>query len=306
MKIVTLSIVAGSAACNADCPFCVSKMTIPHGTPPGQAPKVDWRNLEKAIKLAKIGGCTTVLFTGKGEPTLFPNHITGMLLSEYEDVLHRRIKTNLTDFPFIEIQTNGIPIWTLRDKFQGHLHEWHEGGVSTIAISVVHWEPEINRSIYTPKLDKYPVDLKGLVDLLHERGFSVRLTTVMVRGALDSPDAVKGMIDWARDNKVEQLTFRPVNKPQDGRSNDDPTSEWVKENGLSVGDVRYCRIWVEQNGVKLMEMPHGADVYDVGGQNVCLTDCLSHQIVKDDMRQLIYYPNGRLAYDWQFEGAVLL
>ncbi len=31
MKIQTFSIVAGSEACNARCPFCISKMTVPNG-----------------------------------------------------------------------------------------------------------------------------------------------------------------------------------------------------------------------------------------------------------------------------------
>ena len=306
MKIVTLSIVTGSAACNASCPFCVSKMTVPHGTPLGKAPEVNWRNLDKAVKLAWIGNCTTVLFTGKGEPTLFPEQITSMLLGEHIEALGKRTKLILTEFPFIEIQTNGIPIWTLRKKFKTHLADWYEGGVTTIAISVVHWDPEINRKIYTPKHKKYPVDLKNLIDLLHENNFNVRLTTVMIKGGLDSPEQMEGMVDWAREHHVEQLTFRPVNKPQAGRSRDDPTFDWVSENCISGEMTGHCLYWLRTHGVKLMEMPHGAVVYDVDGQNVCMTDCLSHQVVKDDMRQLIFYPSGRLTYDWQFEGAVLL
>ncbi len=55
-----------------------------------------------------------------------------------------------------------------------------------------------------------------------------------------------------------------------------------------------------------MTLMHGAVGYDVGGQNVCLTDCLTLDASNEDIRQLIFFPDGRLGYDWQYEGAVLL
>ena len=78
MKIQTFSIVAGSEACNARCPFCISKMTVAHGIDLKE-PEVNWRNLRKACLLAQACGVTTAMITGKGEPTLFPNQITRYL-----------------------------------------------------------------------------------------------------------------------------------------------------------------------------------------------------------------------------------
>lgn len=98
MKISTFSIVTGSAACNARCPFCVSHMTPPSDVEL-KPPEVNWRNFKKACRLAQLGGTTTVMFTGKGEPTLFPDQISDylMVLKGY-------------DFPLIELQTNAIVI----------------------------------------------------------------------------------------------------------------------------------------------------------------------------------------------------
>lgn len=56
----------------------------------------------------------------------------------------------------------------------------------------------------------------------------------------------------------------------------------------------------------LMRLMHGAEVFDIGGQNVCLADCLTLDPTRSDIRTLIYYWDGRIAYDWQFPGAVLL
>ena len=62
MKISTFTIVAGSAACNAKCPYCVSKMT---GKELGmKEPEVNWRNFDKACRLAQVNQVSTVLFTG--------------------------------------------------------------------------------------------------------------------------------------------------------------------------------------------------------------------------------------------------
>ena len=51
---------------------------------------------------------------------------------------------------------------------------------------------------------------------------------------------------------------------------------------------------------------NGAKIYDVAGQNVCLADCLTIKPTTDDIRTLIFYGDGRLTYDWQYEGALLL
>lgn len=300
MKITTLSIVAGTAHCNAACPFCVSKMTVPWDTPKnGGAGPVDWRNFAKAVRLARIGNCTTVLLTGKGEPTLYPDIISGFLALGEHGTLREH-------FPFIELQTNAIPFARNWKRYSEYLREWYEGGLSTVAVSVVHWDKRVNEGVYTPGGEHF--SLEKMVHSLHSLGLSVRITAVLIKDALSTPEAVSEMIGYCKANGVEQLTLRPVNKPIKGRSGDEGTSSWVRGNGISKAEEAAIRRHVAGSGQKLMTMPHGAVIYDVGGQNVCLTDCLSVQPVSEEtgMRQLIFYPSGRITYDWQFEGAVLL
>ena len=97
MPIQTFSIVIGTKACNGRCRFCVSAMTGFEILPP-RGPINEMR-FKKAARLAQLGGTTTVLMTGKGEPTLYPDEIT-----EYLRLLER------WDFPLIEIQTNAVQI----------------------------------------------------------------------------------------------------------------------------------------------------------------------------------------------------
>jgi molybdenum cofactor biosynthesis enzyme MoaA len=115
IKPQTMSIVVGSAACNARCPFCVSHMTPANGVEI-KADEIDFRNWHQACHLAKDSGVTTVLLTGKGEPTLFPKQI-----SAYMKELNGH-------FPLIELQTNGIPIATNHNKYDPYVKEWYDNG----------------------------------------------------------------------------------------------------------------------------------------------------------------------------------
>src|SRR3989338_3443843 len=142
MMFKTFSIIAGSEACNARCSFCVSKMTPPNGLDMKE-PEVNWRNFKVAARLARQTGIDTVMITSKGEPTLFPQQVTKYLdaLSEF-------------DFPFIELQTNGIPIAEKRENYDPLVREWYEKGLTIPAISIVHYDAEKNRQIYLPHREK--------------------------------------------------------------------------------------------------------------------------------------------------------
>lgn len=291
MKIQTFSIVAGSEACNARCPFCISKMTVPHGVTPKE-PEVNWRNFHKACELARSCGVTTAMLTGKGEPTLFPNQITRYLEEMREFA-----------FPLIEVQTNGIPFMDRPDEYGPHLDRWHDLGLTLFAVSVVHHDPEKNRQIYLPHRERY-IDLPELVARLKGRGFSLRLACVMAQGFVDSPEELEGLIGFARSHGVEQLTVRPVNKPDASRS--DEAATWAAAHALPDESLASIVDHLENRGHRLMTLMHGAVVYDVGGQNVCLTDSLTIESTGEDLRQLIFFPDGHLRYDWQYPGAVLL
>ena len=95
MKISTLTVIVGTTACNAKCPYCVSKMTPACGVDTPCEP--NYRNFGIACRFARDAGVSTVLLTGKGEPTLSPDSVT-----YYVDRSHD------SGFPFIELQTNGI------------------------------------------------------------------------------------------------------------------------------------------------------------------------------------------------------
>lgn len=294
MNILTYSVVVGTAKCNVRCPFCVAVMT-PHYP---KLEKINSINLKKGARLSVRGGATTLLLTGKGEPTLYPEQIT-QILKEVGD-----------EFPIIELQTNGVAIARghldnrsenhLLDVGGSYLQEWKALGLTTIALSCVHWDNKVNGLMH-PQEGEMP-DLAELVSKIKGLGFTVRLSVVMVKGGIDSVEKFAEFINWARKNKVDQMTLRPVTRPEDA---DGKISDWVSKNYVTETLTYQCLEYLEQNGSHLLDLAHGASVFDVNGQNVCLTNCLTLDKTGEQIRQLIYCTDGHIRYDWRYEGAIL-
>ncbi|MEI7718347.1 MAG: radical SAM protein [archaeon] len=157
MKIQTFNIVAGTTACNASCPFCISRMTPSDGVNE-RLQKINWINFRKACEMAKTNGVNTVLFTGKGEPLLFPNQITEFL-KEMEKF----------NFPIVELQTNALELGRNPKKLNPYLKKWRNLGLNTFVLSIVHYKDDQNKKIYSPNTEY--INLEKTIKYLHEKGF---------------------------------------------------------------------------------------------------------------------------------------
>ena len=290
MKIQNFSVLIGSKACNARCPYCISKMTPSQGMKL-KKDKVNWRNFHIASRIAEKAGVMTVMLTGKGEPTLFPEEIS-MALD----------KLQVYNFPIIEIQTNAIVFSTEKERYKKYLQEWYDKGLTTISISVVHYEDKKNIELLYPNIKS--VDLKKVIKMLRDIGYSIRLSIIMVKNYIDNIEDVDKFISFCKENNVTQLTMRPVTL---SRSKDNPeVFEWTKKNKPNKKDVNKIYSYVRKKGNLLMNLMHGASIYDIKGISVCITTCLTLNPNMEDIRQLIFFPNGKIRYDWQYEGAILL
>lgn len=283
MQILTYTAVVGTARCNVRCPFCVAVMT-PHYP---KLEEINIPNLKAGADLSVRGGATTFLITGKGEPTLYPEQITEVLLAVGEK------------FPIIELQTNGLRIAS--GELDNSLPEWRRLGLKTVAVSVVHWDADKNALMNPRETDKMP-DLAALVRKIKGFGLTVRLSVVMVKGGIDDVTKFATFIEWARANGVDQMTFRPVTRPEEA---DGKVSEWVRGNCITEGLVQECHMFLRNMGTHLLSLSFGAEVFDVKGQNVCLTNCLTLDETGKEIRQLIYCSDGHIRYDWRYEGAIL-
>jgi len=286
MKFQTFTIVCGTTACQASCPMCISAMTPTDGL----APQINWRNFKIAKELAKKSGVSTVMITGKGEPTLWV-----ATLDSYIE--------NLQGFPIIELQTNGIGL-TKFPEFK--LQNWYDAGLTTIVISICHWKDERNKEIYLHHRNEAYPPLVNTVKLLHDIGFSVRLNCILLKDYVALTYTVEELIAFAKKNGVEQLTLMPVNAPKESKN--EGVANWVAEHKLSTEQLTRIENMLDTDGTPLMDLAHGARVFDYKGQNVCLSNCLSTVRYRDEsvMRNLIFMPDGHLRYDWQHTGAIIL
>lgn len=290
MKFKLFSVVVGREACVASCPFCVSGCT-----PTKEnliSPKVNFRNFDIACRLAEKSGIDTVMLTGRGEPLLYPDQLT--------DYLKALSKFN---FPFIELQTNCILASKQREKYDDYFKKWYELGLTTITISVVSHRKEVNQKIYQPN-GEY-IDLPELIDYLHYIGFSLRLTCVMCKGMMDSEEEIMNFIKFAKENKVEQVTLRPVNDEFRRQT----AHDWIEINKLTQSRKEEIKAYLDKVGTKLLTLERIGTVYDVMGQNVMFSLPLNKNTRDDDPengRQLIFFPDGHLRYEWEMEGGILL
>lgn len=311
MNIQTFSIVIGTRACNAHCKFCVSHMTGFDQIPDRKA--FDLAGFRKAVRLAEMGGCTTVLFTGKGEPTLYPKEIETYLI----ELLNFRI-------PIIELQTNAIHIGKLAsfykenpdadNDFKVHgsslkksdLVRWREYGLDTIAISTVGISSKDNKDTYLwHRADEQYPDLETTISFLHSIGFGVRLCVMMRSGAVDTFEKVKEVVYWAKKVGVEQITCRPI-VATDKNTEDGDVNAYISENGITRTKIRsiYEDISNHPKATNILSLVHGAEVYDFDGQNLCMANCLTN-VPSSGIRTLIYYSSGEISYDWQYKGAII-
>lgn len=291
MKFQIFSVIVGTEACIASCPFCVSAETPTKENK--KCPTINWRNLKIAANLANRSNIDTVVLTSRGEPLLFPDQITDYLdnLKEF-------------NFPFIELQTNAILLGRNFSRYYDYLKKWYDNGLTTIAISVVSHRPEVNRDNYVPGQKEY-MDLPKLINNLHDIGFSVRLACVCCKGMMDSFDEVLNFIKFAKENKVEQVTLRPVNDEFRRES----AANWITENKLTENQKQEIQNGLSNLGTKLLEISRVGTVYDVMGQNVCFSLPLTKNTRDYDPengRQLIFFQDGHIRYEWEMTGGILL
>jgi MoaA/NifB/PqqE/SkfB family radical SAM enzyme len=295
-KIQTFTAVAGTIACDAKCPFCVASMTTSRENEP--PPRIDERWFYKALTMAEKSAADSFLITGKGEPTLWPDQVTKYL---------RLMANRKSTIPFWEIQSNALRIGRLAEGMpqkgldKDTLRMWYDLGLDVFAISRVDVLPEPNRSVYSAD---YP-DLAGTVEYLRDIGFKVRLCIMMQMGCVeDYGRDMPRLLEFCRQNGVSQLTLRPLRAPK--RSHDDPTTDYVRSRGVTDMHVEKFLNDVHFNGTLIRDLVHGAKIYDVRGQNVCVSDCLTLRPDDRDIRSLIFMQTQsgpQIFTQWDYPGS---
>lgn len=121
----------------------------------------------------------------------------------------------------------------------------------------------------------------------------------------DSVAKLQAVLEFARQHQVDQITWRPATAT-DVATKDATINQWIAQHALSREQWPAITDWAGRQGRLLMNLIHGSAVYDVDGQNLCVANCLTLDPQEPELRQIIFWPHGRLTYDWQSAGAILL
>ena len=82
---------------------------------------------------------------------------------------------------------------------------------------------------------------------------------------------------------------------------------WIEDHKISNSVMKNINLFFRQKATKLLQLMHGAEVFDYKGQNICVSNCLTRETRNiNEIRQLIFFPDGRLRYDWNLCGSILL
>lgn len=271
--------------CNAKCPFCISRLT-------GKAQKwntgkISWqKKLEKACGFAQNNGVSTLFLTGKGEPFLN--------LEDCYEILSIGSKY----FSIMEIQTNGS-LCT-----ESNLTKLMEQGLTTLAISISHPNPTKNAALIG--LDEV-VDYHKISKIANNLGLVIRISFNISNFWEDNDMSV---MDWVKkilsDTTIDvhQYTFRKLGLPP---STDIPEysriSKWIKKYMITDKQIND---YIKKHGTFLRQLNWGATIYDVNGFSVAIVECLQKPgYSEDEIRSIIFMPNGHVYTSWEKTGSIL-
>jgi hypothetical protein len=281
LKAENLAISVPSNDCNKNCPYCISKMT------PAINPNVSLmsRNLEKVKHMADLAEVTSVLITGKGEPTLnMPN-------------LYWLIE-HFKNFP-VELQTNGLVLLEgVKNRAKGgpsmfdYVRRLHHFGLDVLAVSMDNL--------------KQFVEFKPLFETALKEGLVVR-ATFNVSNLLGDPSKFFEVISYCKIIGVQQLTIRRVTVPVFPMNQ--TVVDWIRENAsddLWMSWVNQINQELEVNGRLLRQLNHGVTVWDYEGISLTWSDyCIQEQTKGTNVRSLIFQGDGHLYTSWNSKASII-
>ena len=228
------------------------------------------RNTPKVIRLAKASQVTSVLLTGKGEPTLNMGDVL-----EFTD--------QFKSWP-VELQTNGI------DLNLGKLRDLSFAGMDIIAVSV--------DNVADTHLPELFSNIRS--------GGMISRATFNITNKMDL-GTFQDLIQLCKKWDVNQMTIRNVVIPN--YTENTKQAEWIRKNAPISLYERYRAEMItacEASGFLLRKLAHGSLVYDYKGIAVSYSDyCIQDSNTGDDIRSLIFMEDGHLYTSWNSKASIL-
>jgi molybdenum cofactor biosynthesis enzyme MoaA len=291
--------VYSAQACNARCPFCVEELRpASRGTELLLQKTIE---RDDGVYFGRLGRALEALrpldpsvsVTG-GEPSLDPR--LPAILGELARAGAR--KRTLT--------TNGSGLLEVREGRR--VIDWITGsGVRHLNVSRAHPEQDANARLMRLAVGLTPEQLRTVVGAARDGGTRVRLSCVLVRGAIDDFAGVLRYLDFAAGLGVDNVIFRQLMKTDPGtaapnfvvRFSDarrvplEPILDAVSGDGRFafvrqiVGYYYYVEVWRYAHLDVVFEE---ADLARLEAQKRARPDVI---------HELVFHPNARLCSTWQ-------
>jgi hypothetical protein len=258
--------------CDKNCNYCVSRMT---GYPVADDHLI-MRNLDKVKMLATMAGVSSVMFTGKGEPTLNYGGLVTMM-------------TPFKKWPGLELQTNGY--WLNKSENLDAVSELHRIGLDIVAVSV---DSEADCK-----------NLQPLFEKVRSSDMKLRICYNLVKFE-PILNYVEDLIEMVIKCGADQLLVRKITIPKyidEGSIAAINTRNWIINNvSFELYDVLEQQFISRYGGPQSLVriLPHGATVYDYKGKiSVSFSNyCIQEANNTDDIRSLIFMEDGHVYTSW--------
>lgn len=277
LKISSLSVMAGTPACNLRCPYCISKTTFRVEVPPKTEIPLERISFLANKFLRVADGLPYGIITGKGEPTLAKMEEIGGII----DVLN-------TSGLIPELQTNGTLLTP------ENLTYWKERGLNTVALSCVSHVGEVNSQMLSGGTVTW--NLGNIVAQAKELGLLTRLTVIMSKGGIDSSEAFFDFLKWAKEVGGHQVTFRKMGQPRNlVLPGSQKVADWISANyvppQMALEALTSCPDAKEQDPLPWSRR------FSFNGMSVVISECITPP--KDSLaRSAIIQPDGHLYLSW--------
>lgn len=283
MNIQSLSIVVPSGKCWNHCKFCVS---CQHHEDYGQD-IVSARNIPQSyinrMLFVRDEGCNSMIITGTTEPQQNLPFIYKLL----------EVNRNLRK-PFynIAIQTTGT---NLKPEVIENLAS---AGVTTLALSISSIDDRRNWDIISAPAKTRTMPLVDLISCAKKHGMNVRACFNLTS---EFNNIKPGQLFiWAKENKVDQVTFRKIYK--DGNGDE---AQWVSKHEFLEERFGQFKNYVQINGHPIARLPYGFIQFSVHGISTVIDDnCMAKDNI-DEMKYAILRPNGHLYSRWDDTGSLI-
>ena len=263
MKAENLTICV-PADCDQHCPYCISEVTWY----PEPSARVFWRNLHKALQIAKAAQVSRVLITSKGEPLNREDWVIDVLL-------------RLGDF-VTELQTNGISLI----QHPSNVIRYAGVGLNVLAYSIDH-------------LDKLK-HLYSVSEQAREFGITTRATMILTKKE-DYAETLHGIIMFAKEMLIDQVTLRIPTVPEDMKNTEQ--GRWIAHSvDLSWIEDIECQL-MDYRQVRILPFDD-VRIRDAEGLSVTfIPNCLQEVSTDADIRSLIYHQDGHMYTSWASPGS---